>query len=91
MNIQPALMDLQQTAAFLETSARTIRRRTAEGTLPGFRKIGSQVRWSRSVLEHWILVGCPIDALAFELQLRQQVANEWSGVASGGQTEKQDS
>jgi predicted DNA-binding transcriptional regulator AlpA len=90
MNIQPALMDLRQTADFLQTSESSIRRRTAEGSLPGSRKIGSQVRWARSVLELWIVAGCPVDAMTFELELRQRVHHEWSGIVSGVQTQKPD-
>lgn len=73
VRLEPGLLDLQQTADYLQTSTRSVRRRTAEGTLPGSRKMGSQVRWSRKVLELWILCGCPHDATEFELIIRQQV------------------
>lgn len=66
----PELLDLQETAAFLAISPRTVLRKTAAGELPGFRKIGRASRWSRSVLRLWVLRGCPVDAEGFELSIQ---------------------
>ena len=66
----PELLDLQETAAFLAISPRTVLRRTAAGALPGFRRIGRASRWSRSVLRLWVLRGCPVDAEGFELSIQ---------------------
>ncbi|MEO2031146.1 MAG: helix-turn-helix domain-containing protein [Planctomycetaceae bacterium] len=68
----PALMDLNQTADYLETSIRTIERQTAAGRMPGFRKLfGTQARWSRVVIDAWIIADCPADAAEFENKFRQ--------------------
>jgi predicted DNA-binding transcriptional regulator AlpA len=66
----PELLDLQETAAFLAISPRTVLRKTAAGELPGFRRIGRASRWSRSVLRLWVLRGCSTDAEGFELSIQ---------------------
>ena len=73
MNIIMELMDVQQTAEFLQLSPRTVERLTAQNELPGFRRIGRSARWSRSILEAWIRQGCPSDAEEFEAAFRQQM------------------
>lgn len=70
MNCEPELLDLQEAAAFLAISPRSVLRRTAAGELPGFRRIGRASRWSRSVLRAWVLRGCPLDAEGFELSIQ---------------------
>jgi len=73
------LMDALETADFLSVSSRTVMRRTAEGTLPGSRRIGTAVRWSRSVLRAWVLSGCPADAEAFEVSLQRLIPQVVTG------------
>jgi hypothetical protein len=90
MSDQPALMDLARTAEYLETSTRTVERQTAGGKMPGFRKLfGTQSRWSRAVLDAWIVAGCPPDAEAFEEMFRQAPppsAKSEQGIAITGAT-----
>ena len=72
MNIIMELMDVQQTAEFLQLSPRTVERLTGRGELPGFRKVGRSARWAQSILQAWILAGCPSDAEEFEWTFRQE-------------------
>ena len=74
MNTTPELLDVQQTAAFLQLSPRTVERLTAQNALPGFRRIGRSARWSRTVLHRWIQQGCPENAEEFERGFRQEAS-----------------
>lgn len=76
------LMDSAEVGDFLALSPRTVRRRTAEGTLPGSRRIGTAVRWSRSILRAWVLAGCPDDAEAFEVSLQRWIPKVVAGLTS---------
>ena len=67
------MMDEAETADFLQMSGRSVVRRTADGTLPGSRRIGQCVRWSRSILRAWIIFGCPEDAEGFEVRCQQWI------------------
>lgn len=81
MNSEPELLDLQEAAAFLAISPRTVLRRTADGEMPGFRRIGRASRWSRSILRLWVLRGCPLDAEGFELSIQAALCQELTGHA----------
>jgi len=74
------LMDETETADFLQMSGRSVVRRTADGTLPGSRRIGQCVRWSRSILRAWIIAGCPANAEEFEVRCQQWIPEvvSWS-------------
>lgn len=67
------LMDQFEVSEFLQLSTRTVLRRTADGTMPGSRRIGSAVRWSRSVLKAWVLAGCPEGAEEFEVRCQRWI------------------
>lgn len=53
-----ALMTIEQVAEMLQTSTRTVYRRSQDGTLPAPLKIGNVTRWRRDILESWIEGGC---------------------------------
>lgn len=74
------LMDSAEVGDFLALSPRTVMRRTAEGTLPGSRRIGATVRWSRSILKAWVLAGCPDAAEAFEVSLQRWIPKVVAGI-----------
>lgn len=75
-------MDQFEVAEFLQVSGRTVLRRTADGTMPGSRRIGSAVRWSRSVLKAWVLAGCPEDAEEFEVRCQKWIPEILTGCDS---------
>ena len=59
LQIMPELLDKYQASVFLQISPRSLEYKTAAGTIPGFVKIGSSARWSRTALQRWIDAGCP--------------------------------
>jgi excisionase family DNA binding protein len=78
------LIDQQEAAEFLQVSARTVLRRTADGTMPGSRRIGGVVRWSRSILKAWVLAGCPEGAEEFEVRCQRWIPDVLTGLDSEG-------
>ena len=54
-----ALMSVDDVAAELCCSTRHVRRLSDSGRMPRPIKLGSLVRWPRSVIEAWIQDGCP--------------------------------
>jgi excisionase family DNA binding protein len=58
--VLPLLLTREQVAALLGLSARTVKRMTAEGAIPGVRRpYGRAVRYSRVEIEAWVARGCP--------------------------------
>ncbi|KAA3637148.1 MAG: DNA-binding protein [Armatimonadetes bacterium] len=53
------LVDIEEVAAELNLSSRTIRRLVADGEMPEPVRIGGSLRWDRVVLGRWIEAGCP--------------------------------
>ncbi len=49
----PEILTLEQAAAFLQVSPRTVQRLVAEGRMPG-RQVGSQWRFDREQLREWV-------------------------------------
>ena len=54
-----ALLGVGEVAALLGCSTRHVRRLSDSSRMPPPLKLGSLVRWERSVLEEWIGEGCP--------------------------------
>lgn len=52
------LLDVQDVAALLNVSPRTVYRLSDSGGMPRPYKLGALVRWSRSAIEDWIAGGC---------------------------------
>ena len=53
------LIDVEQVAALLDVSPRTVYRMADSGAMPRPRHLNSLVRWSRIELEKWVAAGCP--------------------------------
>src|SRR5262245_58319635 len=51
---EPLLWTLEQASQALGLSERTLKRRAADGTIPGVVRIGRSLRFSRRALEDWI-------------------------------------
>jgi excisionase family DNA binding protein len=56
---EPLLVDLAEAARLLGLSTRTLRRMSAEGTLPGAVHIGRRLLFRRVDLAAWVARGCP--------------------------------
>lgn len=54
-----AMLDVQQAAALLHCSSRTVYRMSKCGRMPRPVKFGTLVRWNREAIEQWIADGCP--------------------------------
>ena len=53
------LLDVKKVAKLLGCSTRHIFRLHDGGKMPKAVKLGSLVRWSKKVIEDWIVEGCP--------------------------------
>jgi len=53
MSEYPEILTLEQAAAFLQISTRTVQRLVRDGQMPG-RQIGSQWRFEREQLRQWV-------------------------------------
>jgi excisionase family DNA binding protein len=54
-----AMLNVDDVAAMLRCSVRTVYRLADSGRMPRPVKLGALVRWSREVVEGWIADGCP--------------------------------
>ena len=52
------LLDVQDVAALLKVSPRTVYRLADSGKMPRPYKLGSLVRWRRTAVDAWIAEGC---------------------------------
>jgi len=59
-----ALIDVNAVALMLSCSPRHVYRLCDAGRMPRPVRLGSLVRWDRSVIEAWIADGCPVVAKA---------------------------
>lgn len=53
------LLDVEEVAAMLDISMRSVWRRVSEGLMPKPIRLGTSVRWRRSEIEDWVAAGCP--------------------------------
>lgn len=53
------LLDVEHVADMLGCSRRHVYRLSDAGKMPAPVRLGSLVRWNRSVLEDWLAAGCP--------------------------------
>jgi excisionase family DNA binding protein len=53
------MIDVNDVAATVKVSSRTITRWSDAGLMPKGRKLGNLVRWSRAEIEKWVEDGCP--------------------------------
>ena len=53
------LLDVDEVAALLSCSTRTVRRMADSGQMPRPLKLASLRRWRRSDIERWLADGCP--------------------------------
>ena len=53
------LLDVEQVAAILNVSARTVYRMADAGAMPRPRHLNTLIRWSRAEIEAWVKAGCP--------------------------------
>lgn len=53
------LLDVKAVAALLCCSPRHVYRMSDAGAMPRPRHVGALVRWCRSEIEQWVVVGCP--------------------------------
>ncbi len=56
---KPLLIDAQELAKMLAVSRTTLRRMVQESKLPDPVSCFEHPRWSRAVIEQWVLDGCP--------------------------------
>lgn len=56
---QRAMMSVDDVAMEIGCCSRSVRRWVDSGRMPKPIKLGSLVRWPRSVIEQWIAEGCP--------------------------------
>ena len=56
---QAALLDVNDVAAMLQCSVRTVYRLSGSGRMPRPVRLGALVRWSREAIKQWIAEGCP--------------------------------
>jgi len=54
-----AMLNVDDVAAILNCSTRTVYRLSDSGRMPRPVKLGALVRWSRDAVEQWIADGCP--------------------------------
>lgn len=54
-----ALLAVDDVAALLSVSPRTVRRMADSGAMPRPVKLSSLVRWRRADLDQWLAAGCP--------------------------------
>jgi excisionase family DNA binding protein len=54
----PELLDADEVAALLHCSSRHVLRLAADGRAPAPVRVGTLVRWPRSVIRAWIEAGC---------------------------------
>lgn len=52
------LLDVQDVAALLNVSPRTVYRLSDSGKMPPPVRLGASVRWSRTAVDQWIAEGC---------------------------------
>jgi len=55
----PTLLDINDLAARLRLSHRTIWRMRDKGTMPPSFQVGKSVRWHAAAIDRWIEQGCP--------------------------------
>lgn len=55
----PVLLNVDDVAALLSVSPRTVRRMADNGAMPRSLRLGSLIRWRRSDVDRWIADGCP--------------------------------
>ncbi len=53
------LLDVQQVAAILSCSPRSVYRMSDSGAMPRPRHLNALVRWSKVEIENWVKAGCP--------------------------------
>jgi excisionase family DNA binding protein len=53
------LLDVRAVAALLDCSPRHVYRLADAGRMPAPVRIGALVRWRRTVLDSWLVAGCP--------------------------------
>src|SRR5262249_60538689 len=56
---EPLLWDLEQVAAALNVSPRTVKRMAAAGELPGVVHVSRRRLFHRAAIEDWVARGCP--------------------------------
>lgn len=56
---EPALLDVNDMATLLACGTRTVYRLSDAGRIPRPVKLGTLVRWRRSVIQAWLADGCP--------------------------------
>ncbi|MFN3192291.1 MAG: helix-turn-helix transcriptional regulator [Aureliella sp.] len=54
-----SLLDVEDVAARLKCSSRSVRRLADAGKMPAPVRLGSMLRWPVAVIEEWITEGCP--------------------------------
>jgi excisionase family DNA binding protein len=57
--VRPELIDVETFGELLNVSTRHVRRLVDAGKCPPPVRLGRATRWSRRVVEQWILEGCP--------------------------------
>jgi len=59
IKINEQLLTAKSLAGIMSTSVRSIWRYRSSGHLPETVKIAGAIRWRRSDIEQWIMMGCP--------------------------------
>lgn len=59
LSADAALLTVDDVAALLAVSTRTIRRMADSGQMPRAVKLSSLIRWRRSEIDAWLADGCP--------------------------------
>ncbi|MFN3192214.1 MAG: helix-turn-helix transcriptional regulator [Aureliella sp.] len=54
-----SLLDVEDVAARLKCSSRSVRRLADAGKMPAPVRLGSMLRWPIAVIDEWIGEGCP--------------------------------
>ena len=53
------LLDVNDLAAILKCSSRTVYRLADSGAIPAPRRLGGLRRWTRTAIDSWLASGCP--------------------------------
>ena len=54
-----SLLDIDDVAAVLKCSSRSVRRLSDAGKMPAPVRLGSMLRWPKAVIYEWVAEGCP--------------------------------
>ncbi len=75
---QRAMMSVDDVAMEVGCCTRSVRRWADSGRMPKPIKLGSLIRWPRTVIEQWIAEGCPNVHHASQGATRERFNSRWT-------------